>query len=334
MTSDDELLEDSAEDLFEDAPCGYLVDAARTGRSCGSTGRSRRGRGCAARSSLGTRRFQDLLSPGRPDLPRDPLRAAAADAGLGARDRGGDRARGRHAPARAGQLGAPQRRRRAARSCVRTTVFDATDRRRYEQELLRARRQEQESRSAAAAQPAVGRAARARRARASRSPTARPSAGPRGRRRLVRRVLARRGRRRSGSSSATWSAAGSTRRRRWASCAARCARSPRPGSARGAARRARRLRAPARGRPHDDADLRPARPRLRAGLRYACAGHPPPVILTPGRGAGVRLGGPLDAARRHDRRRRTAARGRAHAPARQHGAALHGRSRSSGARSR
>ena len=60
---------------------------------------------------------------------------------------------------------------------VRTMVFDATDRRRYEEELLRARRREQRDRPAAAAQPAArGRPHRLQGSR-SRSSTSRPSAG-------------------------------------------------------------------------------------------------------------------------------------------------------------
>ena len=75
-----------------------------TARSSGSTRRSRRWTGRARDDLLGGRRLQDLLSPGGADLLRDAPRAAAAHAGLGARDRRRDRARRRDAPARAAQL--------------------------------------------------------------------------------------------------------------------------------------------------------------------------------------------------------------------------------------
>ena len=117
------------------------LDARPTARSC-KVNRDVRcaGPGYARDELVGGRRFQDLLTAGRPDLPRDALRAAAADAGRGARDRRWTvvRADGARLPVlvnsvlRRDATGAPQ--------LVRTTVFDATDRRRYERELLRARR--------------------------------------------------------------------------------------------------------------------------------------------------------------------------------------------------
>ena len=71
----------------------------------------------------GPRRDAPLPGPAdrrRPDLPRDPLRAAAADAGQGARDRAGHRARRRQPAARAGQRDAQARRGGRSRcSCAR-----------------------------------------------------------------------------------------------------------------------------------------------------------------------------------------------------------------------
>ena len=109
--------------------------------------------------------------------------------------------------------------------------------------------------------------------------------GPRGRRRLVRRLLARRGAVGRRSSSATSSAAAWPPRRRWGSCAAPCARWRRPGSSRGALLEALST--------FSRAGTRSARwppsPTRRstcgsARLRYACAGHPPPVVVEPGAG--------------------------------------------------
>ncbi len=203
-----------------------------TARSPGSTGRSRPGPGCDARRP---RRHGPLPGPadaGRPDLPRDALRAAAADAGRGARDRRRDRPRRRLTPAGAAQLRPARRTSRASRGVVRTTVFDATDRRRYEQELLRAQRQ-RARRSRRSSSAACCRAAARARRRLELAAAYRPAvARPRGRRRLVRRVLARR---RDTVGLVVGDVVGrgiAARRRRWASCAARCARSPRPGSAR------------------------------------------------------------------------------------------------------
>lgn len=104
MTADETLLEETAEDLFENAPCGYLatrmdgtiVKVNRTFESW--TGRPRD-------ELLAGARFQDL-----PALINSVVRTDDA--------------------------GSPR--------VIRTTVFDATDRRRYEQELLHARRREQD----------------------------------------------------------------------------------------------------------------------------------------------------------------------------------------------
>ena len=141
VTPDDALLEESAEDLFENAPCGYLTCALdgtilRLNRTFERlTGHDR--------SALLGRRFRDLLTPaGRiyhetHYVPLLQMQGAVREIALDIVRADGT------PPAGARQLRPAARRRRAARF-VRTTVFDATDRRAYEQELLRARRREQD----------------------------------------------------------------------------------------------------------------------------------------------------------------------------------------------
>jgi sigma-B regulation protein RsbU (phosphoserine phosphatase) len=137
------LLEVTAEELFEEAPCGYvstrvdgtIIQVNRTFESW--TGRARR-------DLLGQARFQDLLSPGgriyyethyAPLLQmQGSVREIAVEI---------VRADGSLLPA---LINSVLRRDEAERPrVIRTTIFDATDRRRYERELLRARRQEHET---------------------------------------------------------------------------------------------------------------------------------------------------------------------------------------------
>jgi sigma-B regulation protein RsbU (phosphoserine phosphatase) len=137
-----EFLEDTAEDLFEEAPCGYLstrldgtiVQVNRTFEAW--TGRSRR-------DLLAGVRFQDLLSPGgriyhethyAPLLQmQGSVRGIAVEI---------VRADGSALPA---LINSVLRRDEGGRPrVIRTTIFDATDRRRYEQELLRASQREHE----------------------------------------------------------------------------------------------------------------------------------------------------------------------------------------------
>jgi sigma-B regulation protein RsbU (phosphoserine phosphatase) len=139
---EDALLEETAEDLFEDAPCGYLVThldgtIVKVNRTFEAWTGLRRER------LVGGTRLQDLLSVGgqiyyethyAPLLRmQGSVRAIAVEI---------VRADGSRLPALVNSVvskdetGAPQ--------VVRTTIFDATDRRQYEQELLTARRREQE----------------------------------------------------------------------------------------------------------------------------------------------------------------------------------------------
>jgi PAS domain S-box-containing protein len=142
VTRDGELLESTAEELFEDSACGLLstgLDGTvlRVNRTFEAWTGLERG------DLVGARRFQDLLSPGgriyyethyMPLLHmQDSVRAIAVEI---------VRADGSRLPAlinsvlRRDDDGRPQ--------AVWTSVFDATDRRGYEDELLRARRREHE----------------------------------------------------------------------------------------------------------------------------------------------------------------------------------------------
>ena len=141
MTQDDPLLEESAEDLFENAPCGYL--------SCGLDGtilkvnRTFEAWTGYERDALVGRRFRELLAPaGRiyhetHYVPLLQMQGSVREIALDI-----VRADGTRLPA---LINAVQQRDDEGRPrIVRTTIFDATDRRAYEQELLRARRREQD----------------------------------------------------------------------------------------------------------------------------------------------------------------------------------------------
>jgi PAS domain S-box-containing protein len=137
-----ELLEESAEDLFESAPCGYLsttldgtlLKVNRTFESW--TGLERD-------DLLGKKRFSDLLSGGgriyheTHYAPLLRMQGQVREIALEI-----VRADGSRLPVLVnstlvkGTDGEPK--------LIRTTVFDASDRRRYEEELLRARRRERE----------------------------------------------------------------------------------------------------------------------------------------------------------------------------------------------
>jgi len=140
VTAEEELLADSAEDLFEDAPCGYIttrVDGTllKVNRTFESW------LGLPREKLLNDVRFQDLLSPGGRiyhETHLSPLlQMQGAVRGIAAelvRSDGSRLAVLVNSVLRRDQAGTPQ--------VIRTTVFDATDRRRYEQELLAARHRE------------------------------------------------------------------------------------------------------------------------------------------------------------------------------------------------
>ena len=141
MTQDEELLEQSAEELFEDAPCGYLT--CRIDGTILRVNRTFEHWTGFERSTLLGRRFRDLLTaPGRiyhetHYVPLLQMQGAVREIALDI-----VRADGSRLPALINsvqgqdEVGRPR--------IIRTTIFDATDRRAYEQELLRARRREQE----------------------------------------------------------------------------------------------------------------------------------------------------------------------------------------------
>jgi PAS domain S-box-containing protein len=137
-----DLPAESSEELFEDAPCGYLTTRldgtiVRVNRTLEAlTGYSRS-------ELLGSRRFQDLLSLGGRiyhETHYAPLLRMQGQAREIAVDL--VRADGTTLPAlinsvlRHDAQGAP--------STIRTTVFDATERRSYERELRRARDRERD----------------------------------------------------------------------------------------------------------------------------------------------------------------------------------------------
>ena len=135
------LLDESADDLFETAPCGYLTTALdgsilRVNRTFEElTGRKRA-------ELLGTR-FQDLLTPGGQIYhethyaPLLRMQGSVREIAIEiVRSDGSNVPAFVNAVVRHDNAGQPR--------VIRTTVFDATDRRRYEQELLKARRREHE----------------------------------------------------------------------------------------------------------------------------------------------------------------------------------------------
>jgi PAS domain S-box-containing protein len=142
VSADDAPPHESAEDLFEEAPCGYL-----TTRLDGTILRVNRTfealTGLDRGDLQGTRRFQDLLAPaGRiyHETHYRPLLLMQGAVGEVAVEV--VRADGSRLPVlinsalRRDPAGEPR--------SIRTTLFDARDRRRYEAELLAARRREQE----------------------------------------------------------------------------------------------------------------------------------------------------------------------------------------------
>jgi PAS domain S-box-containing protein len=138
----DGLLEETVEDLFEHAPCGYVATdldgtILRVNRTFETwTGLQRA-------ELVGRRRFQDLLSPGGRIYhethlaPLLRMQGSVREIALEIVCADGSRLPALiNSALRRDADGRPQ--------LIRTTVSDATERRRYEQELLKARRREQD----------------------------------------------------------------------------------------------------------------------------------------------------------------------------------------------
>ncbi|MDQ2814084.1 MAG: SpoIIE family protein phosphatase [Actinomycetota bacterium] len=134
-----ELLEDSIEDLYENAPCGYL-STRLDGRIAKINGTLLSWLGYSAGQLVGLRSFSDLLNVGGRlyyETHLAPLLLMQGEVGGVALElRTAD---GRQLPVLVTSVvktdsgGKPK--------LIRTTVFDARDRRAYERELLRARQE-------------------------------------------------------------------------------------------------------------------------------------------------------------------------------------------------
>src|SRR4051794_11432614 len=140
----EELPAESAEELYEQAPCGYL-STLPDGTIAKVNGTFLRWTGHAREDLVGRRRFAELLSAGGRVYHETHLAPLLGVEGGG---RGIAleivRADGERLPVlvnselKRGADGAPQ--------LIRTTVFDATDRKQYERELLRMRDRERAAR--------------------------------------------------------------------------------------------------------------------------------------------------------------------------------------------
>ncbi|MFJ6370238.1 PP2C family protein-serine/threonine phosphatase [Streptomyces virginiae] len=138
------LLEDSAEDLYENAPCGYL-STLLDGQIAKVNTTLLNWLGYRRTDLVGTRRFSDLLTVGGRlyhETHFAPLlRMRGEVSGIALELKAAD---GRRIPVlvtstvKTGGDGEPL--------LIRTTVFDARDRRAYEEELLRARRESEHER--------------------------------------------------------------------------------------------------------------------------------------------------------------------------------------------
>ncbi len=138
------LLEDSAEDLYENAPCGYL-STLLDGQIAKINGTLLSWLGYTKDELVGHRRFSDLLTVGGKlyhETHFAPLLAMQGHIGGVALEL--KAADGSRLPVlvnsviRTSPAGDPL--------LIRTTIFDARDRRAYEQELLRARREAEHER--------------------------------------------------------------------------------------------------------------------------------------------------------------------------------------------
>jgi sigma-B regulation protein RsbU (phosphoserine phosphatase) len=144
------LLEDSAEDLYENAPCGYL-STLPDGKIARINGTLLGWLGYARDDLVGRRSFSDLLTVGgriyheTHCAPLLQMQGEVREIALELRTADGDGlpVLVTSAVRKAGD-GEPQ--------LIRTTVFDARDRRAYEKELLRARQEADEARRIAEAE--------------------------------------------------------------------------------------------------------------------------------------------------------------------------------------
>jgi phosphoserine phosphatase RsbU/P len=142
VTAPDALLDETAEDLFENAPCGYL-STALDGTILRVNRTFEEWTGLRREQLVGARRFQELLTAGG-RIYHETHYAPLLQMQGSVREIAVDivRADGSRLPA---LINSVVRRDDAGRPrVIRTTVFDATDRRRYEQELLAARQREQD----------------------------------------------------------------------------------------------------------------------------------------------------------------------------------------------
>jgi phosphoserine phosphatase RsbU/P len=139
------LLEDSAEDLYEHAPCGYL-STTLDGRIVKANRTLLDWLGRAREDVVGRLRFADLLTVGgrlyheTHFAPLLRMQGSLGGVALEMRTADGERLPVLVASqVRSDRAGNP--------ALIRTTVFDAQDRRAYEQELLRARRDAERERT-------------------------------------------------------------------------------------------------------------------------------------------------------------------------------------------
>ena len=142
MTAGEDPLEESAEELYEDAPCGHLstrMDGTivRVNRTFEALTGHRR------EALVGAARFQDLLAPGdriyhdTHHLPMLHLRGAVREIAVEV-----VRPDGSRLPAFVNSV--VRRDGGGAARGIRVSVFDATERRRYERRLLEAGRHERD----------------------------------------------------------------------------------------------------------------------------------------------------------------------------------------------
>src|SRR3954469_10351224 len=138
------LLEESAEDLYENAPCGYL-STLPDGTIVKVNRTFLRWTGHTREDLVGRRRFDQLLTAGGQIYhethlaPLLRMQGAVRGMALEIVRPGAARPPGLvNSELRRGPDGAPR--------LIRTTVFDATDRREYERELLRRRDRERAAR--------------------------------------------------------------------------------------------------------------------------------------------------------------------------------------------